>query len=113
MLSRRPDVVGAVAEAERRLGRNQNLVAAALDGLAENALGLAERIDVRGIEHRHAGIEADIQKAARFGRVSGAPCREAANAAEGTGPKTQGGYHQARAAQASVFHRFAPRLAAN
>ncbi|MHC2389353.1 hypothetical protein ACVIHB_004169 [Bradyrhizobium liaoningense] len=95
MLPRRADIVGTLAEAEGRLGRNQNLVAAALDRFAEHPLGFAERIDIRGVEHRHAGFEADVQKAPRFGRVSRAPSRKAADTAEGAGAKTEGGHHEA------------------
>ena len=75
MKARRADVVGPVAEAEGRLGRDENLVAAALDRLAEDVLGHAVGIDVGGIEHRDAGVEADIDHAARFGDVGRSPTR--------------------------------------
>ena len=83
MLPRGADVVGPITEAEGRLGRDQHLVAAALDGFPEHALGFAERIDIRGVEHRHAGFETDVQKAPRLGRVGRAPRGKAADAALG------------------------------
>ncbi len=79
MLARRTKVVRSVAETESCLGRDQHLVAAAFDGLAKNAFGFAERIDVRTVEHRHAGIKADVHQSPRFGRIGTAPRSEAAD----------------------------------
>ena len=67
-------------------------VMSALDGRAKNTFGLAERIDICGIEHRHASVEADINQPSRFGRIGRAPCGEAPDAAESARPKAERGY---------------------
>jgi len=54
--------VRAFAHRECGLGRDQDLVAAALDRCAQDLFGRAVRIDVGGIEQRDAGVETDVDQ---------------------------------------------------
>lgn len=56
------DVVGALAEAEGGFGGDEDFVAAAFDGGAENFFGEAGGIDVGGVEHCQAGVEAKVDE---------------------------------------------------
>src|SRR3984885_16004443 len=70
MLARRAVVVWAIAHRECRLGRNEKSVALALDLLAQALLGEPGRIDVGGVEHVHAVIEAHVDEPGRAGGVA-------------------------------------------
>ena len=67
------NVVDVGADSERGFGGDEELVAAALDGLAGDFFGEAVGIDVGGVEHVEAGVEADVYEAGGFGHVARAP----------------------------------------
>ena len=56
----------------------------------EDFFGLAERIDVGGIEEVHAGLDADFDQAARLVHLHVAHRGETSFAAEGHGAEAQG-----------------------
>ena len=85
--------MGSSSKRNVALVETMRAVALALHGLAEDALGLAGRVDVGGVEHGDAGVEADVEQPARFCRVGGAPGGEQlALAAEGAGAEAQHGH---------------------
>src|SRR5258708_31577462 len=114
MIARRADVVGLVAEPERRLGGNEHLVAATLDRRAQNVFRFTLGIAVRGVEHGDAGIKADIQQSPRAGRVGVAPRgKEIALAAERARAETESRNGKAGSPQTPIFHdRKTPEYAA-
>src|SRR5665213_1362747 len=104
--TRRSHVVGSRPGVKCRLGRNNNPIAAALDRLAKNLLGGAAGVRVGRVEHRQAGVQADIDKPRRFGDVGLPPrLKEFASAAEGAGAEAEDGNFEAGSAEGSVFHR--------
>src|SRR4030088_369955 len=72
----RAEIVRSLAHAERGLCRNQNRSSTACHGLAQDFLGSALRIDVRGVEKIDASFKANIHQASSFGNVAVAPGRE-------------------------------------
>ena len=111
VVARGADVVRSRPAAEGALGRDEHLVAPALDRLAEDLLGQAVRVDVGRVEHRDAGLEADVDEPRRLGDVARAPgLEELVAAAEGAGAEAERGDLEARAAELSVFHPQFPRL---
>src|SRR5207249_480044 len=58
--ARRADVVRSRAGAKGSLRRDDHLLAAAGDGLAQDLLREARRVDVGGVEHVEAGLETDV-----------------------------------------------------
>jgi hypothetical protein len=98
-------VVRAVACREGRLGRDQQLVALALDRGTKDLLGGTRRIDVGAVEQGDAMVEADVDQPARFGNVGRAPgLEEVIRAAEGRGAEGEGGHTKARGAEMAIFH---------
>jgi|SRR5580704_22928 hypothetical protein len=63
MMARGAEVVRAVAYAEGGFRGNENAIAFAGDGFAEDFFGEALGIDVGGVEEVDAGVEADVDKA--------------------------------------------------
>ena len=109
MVARAAHLVGALAGAEGGLGRDQHLVAPALDRRPQHLLGGACGIDVGAVEHREPGLEADIDQARRFGHVRAAPgLEELALAAEGAGAEAQHGHMKSGSSEAPVFHGLPP-----
>src|SRR5262245_65144768 len=76
VVARRADVIRAIAESKGRLGRNQELVALALYGLAQNFLGKSIRVDVRCIEDVDARVQAETDEAPGLLYSGGSPCLE-------------------------------------
>ncbi len=106
VMAGRADFVRSFAGLEGCLRGDEDSVASALDGLAEDFLRQPARIDIGGIEHVEPGLETDVHEPGRFGDVGAAPgVKKCALAAEGAGAKAERGHLQARAAELSVFHR--------
>jgi hypothetical protein len=76
VIARRSDIIRAFASTKGRLGRNQEAVALALDGLAENFLGKAIGVDVRRVEDIDARVQAEADDALGLLDSGGAPCLE-------------------------------------
>lgn len=76
MIARRSRVVGGFAGSEGGFGGDENLVAPAFDGHAENFLGQAIGVHVGRVEHGEAAFEADIDHAGGFSDISGAKAAE-------------------------------------
>ena len=90
VLPRRAEIIRTRAGRERHLRRDQQAIALALDGLAQNLLRQAVRIDVGGIEHRHAMIEADVNQPRRRPRIGRTPgFEEVIATAEGRGAEAE------------------------
>ena len=102
----RADLVLTIAEAEGGLGGNdQRIARPALDRFTEDLLGRALGVDVGAVEHGQAGVEADVDQAARFGHVGAAPGTEQRTLApEGTGAEGEDGHAEAGRAEVTVFH---------
>ena len=75
-VARGADLVGGRTVAEGRFGGDQHLVAAGLDGRAENLLGGPVRVNIRRVEQVHPGVEAAIDQAFRLGDFGVAPRRK-------------------------------------
>ena len=106
MMAGRSHVVRPFTQAERGLGRDQDILTASLDGFAENLLGEAIGVNIRGVEEINAGFQADGDEASSFGYIARAPgAKEFSSSAECASAKTECGYFQAGAAQLSEFHR--------
>src|SRR5262245_7587969 len=73
MMTRRAGVIRAFAESKGRLGRNQEVVALALYGLAENFLGKSIRVDVSRIEDVDASVKAEADEALGLLNSGGSP----------------------------------------
>jgi hypothetical protein len=105
MVTRGADIVRPLAGAEGRLGRDDDAVAAAGDGLAQDLLGQAVGVDVGAVEHGEAGLEADIDQAGGLPHVAFAPgAEELVAATERTRAEAQCRHLESRSAQQSVFH---------
>ncbi len=103
MMARRADVVRVVAHAEGRLGRDDHLAAATGNRLAENFLGDAVRVNVGGVEHGDARVQANVDEARRFVHVGFAPrAEEIAPSAERR--RAEAEYRDFEAADQSRFH---------
>src|SRR5204862_740779 len=103
VMARRAKVVGAGTATEAALRRDENRLAPALDGLAEDFLRQAARIAIRGIEHVDAGLEADVDQALRFGDIACAPgLEEFVAAAECAGAEREGWDHASGGANVAV-----------
>jgi len=65
-------------------------VSSALQRFTEDGFGGAARIHIGGVEKAHAGVEADVDDAARAGHVGVAPSAEQrALPAEGAGAEAE------------------------
>ena len=73
VVSRGTDRIDIGSAAESRFGGDKNLIAAALDGRAENFFGSALGVNVGGIKHIQSGIKADINQAFGLGDIGIAP----------------------------------------
>jgi len=105
VVSRRAFVVGALAGGEGGFGGNENLIAAAFDGFAEDFLGDSIGVNIGGVEEVDAGFEANIDEAGGLGDVGRAPGFEKfIRAAKGAGAEAEDGDFEARIAKLSVFH---------
>jgi hypothetical protein len=105
MMARGADIVRSVPRAQRELGRQDDLVAPAPDGRAEYRFGSAARVDVGAVEQVDAGVETDVDDAARTRDIGVAPgAEQRAFAAEGAGAEAEGRDLEARVAQIAVFH---------
>src|SRR5262249_37604608 len=88
-----------------RLGRDEQPVAPAGDGLAEDLLGQAVGIDISGVEERRAGLERDVDEARRLLELCIAPGpKKFAAAAKGRGPEAKDRHFEAGPAEQTVFH---------
>jgi hypothetical protein len=105
VIARGAEVVGAVAHGEGGFGGNEDAIAFAGDGFAEDFFGKATGVDVGGVEKIDAGFEADVDEARSFRDVTAAPgFEEFVAAAEGAGAETENGNLQAGMAELSIFH---------
>src|SRR5262245_33375391 len=73
VMARRADVIRTFAESKGRLGRNQEIVALALYGLAKNFLGKSIRVDVGRIEDVDAGVQTAADEALGILNSGGSP----------------------------------------
>ncbi len=92
---------------ERRLGGDEDVFAFEVgECLAEDDFALAVRVDVRGIEHVHAGVHADVDDFFRFVDVVGCAPRieELAAAAECACAEAEFRHLQARFTKLTIFH---------
>lgn len=96
--------VGARLEAVEDLGGQDDLLAAGAQRLAENLLGLADRIDIGGVEKIDAAVDADFDEAARLLDLHVAHRGKASFAAEGHRAETQDRNFKTAGAQESIFH---------
>jgi hypothetical protein len=97
--------LGALAAAESVFGRDQHLVAAALDRRAQHLLGGARAVDVGAVEHGKARIQADIDQPLRAFGVGVAPgLEEVALAAESARAEGQDRNLEAGTAEQAIFH---------
>ncbi len=102
-------VIRPLAGGKGRLGGNQQLVAPALDGLAENFLGSALGIDIGGIEKVEFMIETEVDHAGRLFRLDLAPAlEEFIVAAESAGAETEYRDLETGSAELTIFHGKAP-----
>src|SRR5215207_3763962 len=84
---------------------DEQMVAPALDRLAEDFLRQAGRIAVGGVEHVAAGLEREVDELRRFLDVGCAPLpQEVTAAAEGGRAEDERRELQARAAKRAIFH---------
>ena len=83
VLARESNVMRRGAHAHEGLGRQDEVVAPAHQRLAEDLLGGAERIDVGGVERRHARLAADVEDARRVGDAQVAHLAETIPSADG------------------------------
>src|ERR1700691_4153574 len=106
MGARGTDVVRPVAEGEGCLGRNQEAGARqVLDRLAQNLLGEALRVDIRGVEKVDAGFHTEIDEPSSFRHICLTPCAEKfISATESRRAKTKNGNLQTTSAELSEFH---------
>ena len=104
------DVVGAGAAAEGGLGGDEEFVAASLDGVAENGFGVAVGVDVGGVEHGEAVLEADVDEFGGFVGAGGSPVFEefVVGTAEGAGAEGEGGDEEAGVAELAGVHDLLP-----
>ncbi|MNC58847.1 hypothetical protein D3C75_1086100 [compost metagenome] len=95
-VARHAPIVRTVAGRQAGLGRDQHLVAAALDGLAQDFFGGAVGIDVCGVEQVDPGLQADVDQAAGLGHVAVAPgAEQGAGTAEGARAEAEDRHAQA------------------
>jgi hypothetical protein len=74
-----------------------------LQGLAENLLRGAVRIDVGGVEQGDPGLQAEVDQPPRLDDVGVAPgAEQRALAAEGAGPEAEGRYPEARLSELTI-----------
>ena len=78
--------------------------------LAEDFFGLAERIDIGGVEEIHARVDADFDEAARLFHLHIAHGAKASLTAEGHSAHAQRGNFQAARAQQTILHSWSPFL---
>ncbi len=105
MVARRAEIVRAGADREGRFGRDQCLVAAPLEGEAQDLLGRAGGIAVGGVEEIDPGLQTQIDEARRFGDIGAAPAlEEFVGAAERAGAEAEDGDLEAGAAELAIFH---------
>src|SRR5271156_1687112 len=76
MEARRADVVRARTGFECGFGGDENFVAAAGNGAAENSFGFAVGVNVSAVEHVGAGFEANVNEAGGFGDAGISPGAE-------------------------------------
>src|SRR5580658_5795963 len=105
VMARGAEIVGAIAHGERGFRGDQNAIALAGDGFAEDFLGRAARVDVGGVKKIDAGFKAYVHKASSFGDVAAAPgFEEFGGPAEGAGAEAENGNLEAGMAKLSEFH---------
>jgi len=104
-MARRAHFVRPVAHPEGGLGRDQHLVAPALQRLAQDLLRHALAVDVGGVEEIDPGLKTQIDHAAGLGDIGAAPAlEELVGAAEGGGAEAEHGNLEAGSAELTVFH---------
>src|SRR5688500_10594964 len=86
------------------LGRNDDGIAPALDGLPKDFLRLPPRIHVRRVEHRHSRLEANINQLRRRLHVVRAPILETGALPKRGRAEAEHGHLETAAAQKSIFH---------
>jgi hypothetical protein len=104
-MPRRANIVRRRAHREGRLGRDQQITAAAGDRRPEDLLGSPARIGIRGVEERRAGVDTDVHQPLRLGHIRAAPRSvELAAAAERRRSEAQHRHAQPAPAQLPEFH---------
>src|SRR5919198_1643459 len=82
-------------------------MAAAFEGLSKEFLCLPAGVHVRRVEHRHAGIETDVDETSGARRIVSAEClEELVVAAERRGAKTEDRDLEPRSAKLPIVHQF-------
>ncbi len=95
--ARHAGVVGSRSGGIEEFGSDHGTVAPTLERLAENHLGLAPGVGVRGVEEIDAGRERHVDHAFGLSLIG--------NVAEGHGAKAQLGHLEACASQIAILHR--------
>src|SRR5258708_13684877 len=104
-MSRRAGVLRTIPDRKTGLGRDEELIAPALDRGSQHLLGAAIRVNVSGIEQGDAGLQAYVNQPARICCAAVAPGREQRPlAAESAGAETQNRHLKSRCAKIPVFH---------
>ena len=97
--------MGPLPDGEGGFGGDEQAIAFAGDGFAEDFFGDAVGINVGGVEEIDAGVEADVDEAGGFGDVAAAPgFEEFVGAAEGAGAEGENGDLKSGVAELSEFH---------
>ena len=105
MKTGRAEIIRAVPRPKSGFGGNQDFVAPASDGFAEDFFGHAVRINVSAVKHVKARVETDVHQPGGFGDAGLAPGREEfAFAAEGASAEGESRHHKSRTAKLSIFH---------
>ncbi len=103
--ARRACGVRSFADRKRQLRRQNDVVAPALDRGAKNLFRSAVGIDVCRVEKIDARLQANVDEAARLGRIRTAPgAEERPFAAEGARSEAEDRYFQSRGTKPSIFH---------
>ncbi len=74
--ARRAGIVGAITQAQAGLGRNNHLIAAALQRLAKDVFGRAIGIHIGGIEQVEPCFQTHLDHAPRLRHIGVSPCRK-------------------------------------
>src|SRR5579875_2019093 len=113
MIARGADLVRAIAEAERRLGRDQHVLTVQMvDGPTQHALAVSVGVDVSRVKEVDAGIHTDIDDLLRLGHVRRSPCLEELilMSAECSTSEAKLRHLQTRSAKLSILHDHSMRM---
>ena len=106
VIARGAHVIRSGSRSERRLGREDEILApATLDRAPQYLLGRSRGIDIGRIEHIDAGLETDVDYTAGLDRVAATPgLEEFPFAAERAGAEAQNGHIETGRSESAKFH---------